>query len=118
MSKIFLMPPDVLQNSSDPPPKKNLHLIIKAAKLVSVFEAEIDHPLSLLKVKAGNLRGILIVVRVKLENLHHIYMLYMTDKKFRRQLPFIFLLLWETGYHGNRRIFPYLSCLIWYRGNS
>ena len=31
---------------------------------------------------------------------------------------FIFLLLWETGYNGNRRIFPYLSCLIWYRGNS
>ena len=64
MSKIFLIPPDVLQNSSDPPPKKKQkhHLIIKAAKLVSVFEAEIDHPLGLLKVKAGNLRGILIVV--------------------------------------------------------
>ena len=63
MSKIFLIPPDVLQNSSDPPPqKKKHHLIIKAAKLVSVFEAEIDHPLGLLKVKAGNLRGILIVV--------------------------------------------------------
>ena len=62
MSKIFLIPPDVLQNSSDPPPKKKHHLIIKVAKLVSVFEAEIDHPLGLLKVKAGNLRGILIVV--------------------------------------------------------
>ena len=61
MSKIFLIPPDVLQNSSDPPQKKH-HLIINAAKLVSVFEAEIDHPLGLLKVKAGNLRGILIVV--------------------------------------------------------
>ena len=91
MSKIFLIPPYVLQNSSDhpPPQKKNHHLIIKAAKLVSVFEAEFDHPLGLLKVKAGNLRVILIVVRVKLENLHHIYMLYTTDKKFRRQLPFI-----------------------------
>ena len=55
MSKIFLIPPDVLQNSSDPPPKKTHHLIIKVAKLVSVFEAEIDHPLGLLKVKAGNL---------------------------------------------------------------
>ena len=87
-SKKFLIPPDVLQNSSDPP-QKNHHLIIKAAKLVSVFEAEIDHPLGLLKVKAGNLRGILIVVRVKLENLHHINILYTTDKKFRRQLPFI-----------------------------
>ena len=52
MSKILLISPDVLQNSSDPPPH---HLIIKAAKLVSVFEAEIDHPLGLLKVKAGNL---------------------------------------------------------------
>ena len=63
MSKIFLTPPDVLQNSSDPPQKKQKHhLIIKAAKLVSVFKAEIDHPLGLLKVKAGNLRGILIVV--------------------------------------------------------
>ena len=61
MSKMFLIPPDVLQNSSDPPKKKH-HLIIKVAKLVSVFEAEIDHPLGLLKVKAGNLRGILIVV--------------------------------------------------------
>ena len=58
MSKIFLIPPNVLQNSSDPP----YHLIIKAAELVSVFEAEIDHPSGLLKVKAGNLRGILIVV--------------------------------------------------------
>ena len=84
MSKIFLVPPEVLQNSSDPP-----HLIIKAAELVSVFEAEIDHPLGLLKVEAGNLRGILIVVRVKLQNLHHINILYTTDKKFRRQLPFI-----------------------------
>ena len=90
MSKIFLIALDVLQNSSDPPPKKeNHHLIIKAAKLVSVCEAGIDHPLGLLKVKAGNLRGILIVVRVKLQNSHHINILYRTDKKFRRQLPFI-----------------------------
>ena len=48
------------------------HLIIKVTKLVSVFEAEIDHPLGLLKVKAGNLRGILIVVRVKLQKSDHI----------------------------------------------
>ena len=89
MSKIFLIPPDVLQTSSDPPPPHHHHLIIKAAKLVSVFEAEIDHPLGLLKVKAGNLRGILIVVRVKLQNSHHINILYTTDKKFRRHLPFI-----------------------------
>ena len=65
------------------------NLIIKAAELVSVFEAEIDHPLGLLKVKAGNLRGILIVVRVKLQESHHINILYTTDKKFSRQLPFI-----------------------------
>ena len=91
MSKIFLIPPDVFQNSSDPP--HHHHLIIKAAKLlaklVSVFEAEIDHPLGLLKVRAGNLRGILIVVREKLQNSHHINILYMTDKKFRRHLPFL-----------------------------
>ena len=43
MSKIFLIPPEVLQNLSDPPQKKIL--IIKAAELASVFEAEIDHPL-------------------------------------------------------------------------
>ena len=43
MSKIFLIPPEVMQNLSDPPPPP--HLIIKAAELVSVFEAEIDHPL-------------------------------------------------------------------------
>ena len=55
-----------------PPTHTHHHLIIKAAKLVSVFEAEIDHPLGLLKVKAGNLRGILTVVRVKLQNSHHI----------------------------------------------
>ena len=61
MSKIFLIPPEVLQNLSDPP------FIIKAAEFASVFEAEIDHPLGLLKMKAGNLRGILIVVRVKRE---------------------------------------------------
>ena len=85
MSKICLIPPDILHNSSDPPH----HLIIKAAKLVSVFEAEIDLPLGLLKVKAGNLRGILIVVPVKLQNSHNINILYTTDKKFRRQLPFI-----------------------------
>ena len=106
MSKIFLIPPDVSQNSSDPP--LNHHLLIKEAKLVSVFEADIDHILGLLKVKAGNLRGILVVVRVKLQNSHHINILYMTDKKFRRQLP----LPWQ------QREFPYLSCLIWYRGNS
>ena len=86
MSKIFLIPPDVLQNSNDPP---HHHLIIKAFELVSVFEAEIDHPLGLLKVKAWNLRGILIVVRVKLQNSHHINILYTTDKKFRGQLSFI-----------------------------
>ena len=95
MSKIFLSPLDVLQNSSaptphPPPPHTHTHhLIIKAAKLVSVFEAEIDHPLGLLKVKAGNLRGILIVVRVKLQNLHHINIVYTTDKKSGGQLPFI-----------------------------
>ena len=90
MSKIFLIPLTYCRIQVIPPPKKNNHhLIIIAAKLVSVFEAEIDHPLVLLKVKAGNLRGILIVVRVKLENLHHINILYTTDKKFRRQLPFI-----------------------------
>ena len=88
LRKIFLIPPDVLQNSSDSPPPHH-HLIIKAAKLVSVFEAEIDHPLGLLKVNSGNLRGILIVVRLKLQNSHHINILYTTDKKFRRQLPFI-----------------------------
>ena len=91
MSKIFLIPPDVLQNSSDPPPHHHHHhhLIIKAAELVSVFEAEIDHPLGLLKVEAEDLRGILIVVRAKLQNSHHINILYTTDKKFRRQLPIL-----------------------------
>ena len=89
MSKIYLIPPEVLQNSSDSPHHQHHHLIIKVAELVSVFEAEIDHPLGLLKVKAENLRGILIVVRVKLKNSHHINILYITDKKFRRQLPFI-----------------------------
>ena len=59
------------------------------AELVSVFEAEIDHPLGFLKVKTGNLRGILIVVRIKLQNLHHINIFYMNDKKFSRQLLFI-----------------------------
>ena len=75
--------PEVLQNLSDPP-----YLIIKAVELVSVFEAETDHPLGLLKVKAGNLRGILIVVRVKLQKSHHINILYTTDKKFSRQLSY------------------------------
>ena len=97
MSEIFLIPPELLQNSSDPSPP---NLIIKVAELVSVFEAEIDHPLGLLKVKAGNLRGTLIVVRIKLQNSHNINIFYNT---------FIFPLLWETGYHGNRVIFLYLS---------
>ena len=83
MSKIFLIPLRYCRIQVIP------HLIIKAAELVAVFEAEIDHPLGLLKVKAGNLRGILIVVRVKLQNSHHINILYTTAKKFRRQLPFI-----------------------------
>ena len=65
-----------------PPPT----LIIKVAELVSVFEAEINHPLGLLKVKAGNLRGTLIVVWIKLQNSHHINIFYTTDKKFSRQL--------------------------------
>ena len=59
----FSDPREVLQNLSDPP-----HLIIKAAELASIFEVEIDHSLGFLKVKAGNLRGILIVVPVKLQN--------------------------------------------------
>ena len=63
--------------------------MIKVAELVSVFEAEIDHPLGLLKMKAGNLRGTLIVVRIKLQNSHHINIFYTTDKKFSRQLLFI-----------------------------
>ena len=56
-----MIPPEVLQNLSDPP------LIINEAEIASVFETEINPPLGLLKVKAGNLRGILIAVRVKLE---------------------------------------------------
>ena len=70
-------------------------LIINAAKLASVFEPEIDHRLGLLKVKAGNLRGTLIVVRVKLEKkkqlqkAHRINILYATDKKFSRQPPIV-----------------------------
>ena len=47
MSKLFLIPPEVMQNLSDP---SHHHLIIKAAELVSAFEAEIDHSLGLLKV--------------------------------------------------------------------
>ena len=82
MSKIFLIPPEVLQNLSDPP-----HLIIKAAELVSVFEAETDHRLGSLKVKAGNLRGILIGVRVKLQNSHPFNILYTTDKKLENNFP-------------------------------
>ena len=53
---------EVLQTLSDPPPPP----IIITAELTSVFEAEIDHPLSWLKVKAGKLRGILTVVQGKL----------------------------------------------------
>ena len=45
-----MTPPEVLQNLNDHPPP----LIIKAAKLASVFEAEIDLPLGLLKVKGEN----------------------------------------------------------------
>ena len=60
------------------------HVIIKAwAEIVSVFEAESDYALGLLKVKAGNLSGILTVIWVKLQNSHHINILY---KKFSRQL--------------------------------
>ena len=80
-----------------PPPNKNHHLIIKAAKLVSVFEAEIDHPLGLLKVKAGNLRGILIVVQVKLENLHHINILYTADKRLEDNFPSYLHISLATG---------------------
>ena len=87
--KFFWSPLMYCRIQVKPPLPPHYHLIIKAAKLVSVFEAEIDHPLGLLKVKAGNLRGILIVVRVKLQNSHHFNILYTTDKKFRRQLPFI-----------------------------
>ena len=70
-----------------PPPTHTHHIIIKVAKLVSVFEAEIDHPLGLLKVNAGNLRGILIVVRVKLQNSHHINILYTTDRNLEDNFP-------------------------------
>ena len=108
-SEIFLIPPEVLQNLSDPPP----NLIIKVAELVSVFKAEIDHPLGLLKMKAENLRGTLIVVRIKLQNSHHINIFYMTDKKFSRQLLFIpsyFLCYGKQVTMATERYF-YLSCL-------
>ena len=72
------------------------------AELVSVFEAEIDHPLGLSKVKAGNLRGTLIVVRIKLQNLHHINIFYTTDQKFSRQLHFIPSYLHISFAMGNR----------------
>ena len=66
---------------------------MKTAELASVFEAEIDHPLGLLKVKAGDLSGILIVVRVKLgkkrQKSNCINNLYATDKKFRGQPPIV-----------------------------
>ena len=55
-------------------------LLIKAAELANVFEAETDHDLGLLKVKAGNLRGILIVVRIKLQKSHRINILHTTHK--------------------------------------
>ena len=63
MSKIFLIPLRYCKISVIP------HLIIKATESVSVFEADIDHPLGLLKVKAGNLRGTFIVVRVSFTQL-------------------------------------------------
>ena len=56
-----MIPPEVLQNLSDLP----LH-----NKSGRISFCEIDF-LGLLKVKAGNLRGILIVVRVKLEKKKH-----------------------------------------------
>ena len=121
MSKFFLIPPDVLQNSSDPPLPQNHHLIIKAAKLVSVFKAEIDHPLGLLEVKAGNLRWILIVVQVKLQNSHHINILYTTGKKFRRQLPFIpsyFSCYGKQVTMATEEYFHISAVWCWYRGNS
>ena len=83
MSEIFLIPPEVLQNLSDPPP----NLIIKVAELVSVFEAKIDHPLGFLKVKAGNLRGTLIVVRIKLQNSHHINIFYQLIRNLADNFP-------------------------------
>ena len=84
MSEIFLIPLRYCRIKVTPP-----NLIIKMAELVSVFDAEIDHPLGLLKVKAENLRGILIIFRIKLQNSHHINIFYTTDKKFSRQLSFI-----------------------------
>ena len=68
MRRFFLIPPDVLQNSSDPPPpppQPPPHN--KSSQISFCIRSWIDHPLGLLKVKAGNLRGILIVVRVKLQ---------------------------------------------------
>ena len=50
MSKIFVIPLRYCKILTDPP------LIIKTAELAPVFEAEIDHPLGLLKVKAWKLK--------------------------------------------------------------
>ena len=86
MSEISLIPPEVLQNLSDPP-----NLIIKVAELVSVFEAEIDHQLGLLKVKEGNLRGTLIVARIKIQNLHHINIYLHVSFAMGNRLP------WQQG---------------------
>ena len=62
LSKIFVIPSEALQNFSDPPPPHN-----KSSRISFCINSKLrlDHPFSLLKVKAGNLRGI--AVRVKLE---------------------------------------------------
>ena len=75
--KNFCDSPEVLQNLSK--------FITKTAGLASVFfDAEIAHPLGLLKVKAGNLKGILMVVRV-----YRINNLYAANKKFSRLVPIV-----------------------------
>ena len=93
MSEIFLIPPELLQNSSDPPPPPHN----KVAELVSVFEAEIDHPLGLLKVKAGNLRGTLIVVQIKLQNSHHINIFTRLIRNLADNFPSYFHISFAIG---------------------
>ena len=88
MCKIFVIPWGIAKFKWSPSP-----FIIKTSELASVFEAEIDYPLGWLQVKAGNLRGILMVVCVKLEKKrqksNRINNLYATDKKFSWRLPIV-----------------------------
>ena len=83
---------------------------MKTAELASVFEAVINHPLGLLKLKAGNLKGILMVVQIKLEK--------KTRQKSHRINNFTLLTKRDVQFGSKNLRFPFMFFFMKFKGEN